>query len=338
MLAVTAVADTFANARARAYRAVDQIDFADGFHRRDIGWRELEREQCMNALWNYFWPSFAAGLVIGALAGTIALPAPQAAGSVAALAIGAALSAASLRGVLWHGPLGAADRLDGAVERDARPTLDHYEMTQVSAHLHRASAHAADLILSGPADDFQRSELVRHHGRSCRASASARWSTNGGGVPLIVEGAGAGARWAFSSGCCSPIWSSFAVGTTHNGIGEQNGSDPRILVADPVGRRSRWSLAFILLRPRQRVTLTDSAPPRPHMAQCGRRAKAAGSPAKPRRRPATSPARSSARRSTASSTAAAIRPTILPAERRRPEVRGRAQRARLLPLRADRAA
>jgi phosphoribosylamine--glycine ligase len=43
VLAVTAVADTFANARARAYRAVDQIDFADGFHRRDIGWREIER-------------------------------------------------------------------------------------------------------------------------------------------------------------------------------------------------------------------------------------------------------------------------------------------------------
>ena len=44
VLAVTAVADSFANARARAYRAVDQIDFADGFHRRDIGWRELKRE------------------------------------------------------------------------------------------------------------------------------------------------------------------------------------------------------------------------------------------------------------------------------------------------------
>ena len=44
VLAVTAVAETFANARARAYRAVDQIDFTDGFHRRDIGWRELARE------------------------------------------------------------------------------------------------------------------------------------------------------------------------------------------------------------------------------------------------------------------------------------------------------
>ena len=43
VLAVTACAETFANARARAYRAVDQIDFVDGFHRRDIGWREVER-------------------------------------------------------------------------------------------------------------------------------------------------------------------------------------------------------------------------------------------------------------------------------------------------------
>ena len=44
VLAVTALADTFAKARARAYQAIDQIDFADGFHRRDIGWRELARE------------------------------------------------------------------------------------------------------------------------------------------------------------------------------------------------------------------------------------------------------------------------------------------------------
>ena len=43
VLAVTAIADTFANARARAYRGVDAIEFADGFSRRDIGWRELAR-------------------------------------------------------------------------------------------------------------------------------------------------------------------------------------------------------------------------------------------------------------------------------------------------------
>src|SRR5947209_15954105 len=45
VLAVTAVAESFASARARVYRAIDQIDFADGFHRRDIGWRELARER-----------------------------------------------------------------------------------------------------------------------------------------------------------------------------------------------------------------------------------------------------------------------------------------------------
>ena len=43
VLAVTAIADTFANARARAYRGIDAIEFADGFCRRDIGWRELAR-------------------------------------------------------------------------------------------------------------------------------------------------------------------------------------------------------------------------------------------------------------------------------------------------------
>jgi phosphoribosylamine--glycine ligase len=43
VLAVTAKGDTLVQAKARAYRAIDQIDFADGFHRRDIGWRELER-------------------------------------------------------------------------------------------------------------------------------------------------------------------------------------------------------------------------------------------------------------------------------------------------------
>jgi phosphoribosylamine--glycine ligase len=43
VLAVTATADSFAEARARAYRGVDAIDFADGFCRRDIGWREMER-------------------------------------------------------------------------------------------------------------------------------------------------------------------------------------------------------------------------------------------------------------------------------------------------------
>lgn len=43
VLAVTSRGRSLGEARERAYQAVDAIDFPDGFHRRDIGWRELER-------------------------------------------------------------------------------------------------------------------------------------------------------------------------------------------------------------------------------------------------------------------------------------------------------
>ncbi len=43
VLAVTATGPDVNEAAARAYRAVARIDFADGFHRRDIGWREVAR-------------------------------------------------------------------------------------------------------------------------------------------------------------------------------------------------------------------------------------------------------------------------------------------------------
>jgi phosphoribosylamine--glycine ligase len=43
VLAVTATGDDVATAQANAYRAVEAIDFAEGFYRRDIGWREIAR-------------------------------------------------------------------------------------------------------------------------------------------------------------------------------------------------------------------------------------------------------------------------------------------------------
>ena len=61
---------------------------------------------------------------------------------------------------LWHGPLGAGERLASLSETSARATLDQYEFPTVQAHLQR-SPLSRRLILSGPADDFQRSELVR---------------------------------------------------------------------------------------------------------------------------------------------------------------------------------
>ena len=44
VLNVTARAGSVRDAQAAAYRGVDSIDFADGFCRRDIGYREIERE------------------------------------------------------------------------------------------------------------------------------------------------------------------------------------------------------------------------------------------------------------------------------------------------------
>jgi hypothetical protein len=61
---------------------------------------------------------------------------------------------------LWHGPLGAGDRLASETEARARQTLDHYELPMIQAKLQRGPL-SRRLVLSGPADDFQRSELVR---------------------------------------------------------------------------------------------------------------------------------------------------------------------------------
>ena len=44
VLSVTARGHSVRVAQAAAYRAVDAIDFPTGFCRRDIGWREVERE------------------------------------------------------------------------------------------------------------------------------------------------------------------------------------------------------------------------------------------------------------------------------------------------------
>jgi phosphoribosylamine--glycine ligase len=44
VLNVTALGATVAEARDRAYDAIDRIDWPEGFCRRDIGWRAIERE------------------------------------------------------------------------------------------------------------------------------------------------------------------------------------------------------------------------------------------------------------------------------------------------------
>lgn len=100
-----------------------------------------------------------------------------------ALAIGVGVTLALT--ILWNGPLGATDRFTARVEHDARAVLDHYEMTQIGAHLHH-SPLSRHLILSGRADDFQTAELVRLMNELPGVS-SAQWTEAPIGVPLLIE-------------------------------------------------------------------------------------------------------------------------------------------------------
>jgi hypothetical protein len=61
---------------------------------------------------------------------------------------------------VWHGPMGAADRFTAGVEGRARAMLDHYEMDHIDARLERGPL-TRRVVLSGPADDFQRREIKR---------------------------------------------------------------------------------------------------------------------------------------------------------------------------------
>ena len=70
------------------------------------------------------------------------------------------LAAVLAETALWHGPLGAGDRMAARAETIARRTLDYYELPMIQAHMQRGPL-TRRLILSGPADDFQRRELVR---------------------------------------------------------------------------------------------------------------------------------------------------------------------------------
>ncbi|URD60010.1 hypothetical protein M8312_09375 [Sphingomonas sp. KRR8] len=60
---------------------------------------------------------------------------------------------------LFHGPLGAAARLKADIEGHARRLLDVNDMSQIQAHL-AETPMSRTLILSGPADDFQRGLLA----------------------------------------------------------------------------------------------------------------------------------------------------------------------------------
>lgn len=136
----------------------------------------------MNALWSYFWPCFAAGLLIGGPAGTIAFRRR----SKRTLALAAGLVLSLGLAALWHGPFGGAGGFEAKVQRDIQKTLVYYEMTQVTGHLHHGPL-TRHVNLSGAADDFQRESLVRFMNQ-IPGVRDTSWSSDEGGLPLIVEG------------------------------------------------------------------------------------------------------------------------------------------------------
>jgi hypothetical protein len=136
----------------------------------------------MNPLWDYFWPCFAGGLVTGVLAGAIGFR--PGANRIAALGLG--LLAGFLITAVWHGPLGGAEQYSAKVEGIIKQVLVYYEMPRLTAHLHHDPL-TREIILSGPADDFQHGEMARLLGQ-VPGVRQAEWAPAGGGVPLIAEG------------------------------------------------------------------------------------------------------------------------------------------------------
>ncbi len=136
----------------------------------------------MNAFWSYFWPPFGLGLAAGVIAGAIAYRR----GSLRLVSLAGGVAASILLAAVWHGPLGGADLFSTKVNRGIRATLVYFEMTQVTAHLHQ-NPLTRRVLLSGTADDFQRSELVRLM-EELPGVSRASWSPDGGGLPLIAEG------------------------------------------------------------------------------------------------------------------------------------------------------
>jgi hypothetical protein len=135
----------------------------------------------VNAFWAYFWPPFGAGIAVAIIAGAFAFRRPRK--RVLALALGVILALGLA--ALWHGPGGAANRFTKSVEQVVREALVNNEIPEVSGHLQRGPL-TRRVLLSGPADDFQRREVVNLM-NVVPGVESASWS-GGTAIPLIAEG------------------------------------------------------------------------------------------------------------------------------------------------------
>lgn len=103
-------------------------------------------------------------------------------------ALGIGIAATLAAAFLWHGPGGAGERFAGSIDRTMRTTLDHYEMQPVTARLQRGPL-TRRLMLDGPADDFQRSEIKRI-GLDVPGVSAAHWAgprSPSFALPMLAE-------------------------------------------------------------------------------------------------------------------------------------------------------
>lgn len=139
----------------------------------------------MSPFLDYLWPSAVAGAVIGMVAMTV-YHRREMSRLKRWILVDFALLAAIGASLLWSGPLGGGRQFINRVEGEVNETLAYYEMTQVHARLGRAPLNR-QVLLEGPADDFQKSELARIIGDLPGVSI-ATWNYQGA-LPIIVEGA-----------------------------------------------------------------------------------------------------------------------------------------------------
>lgn len=105
-----------------------------------------------------------------------------------AVLIGTAASLACT--ALWHSVGGAGERLATTLDRQQRIMLDDYEMQVIDGRAQRDPI-ARRIVMKGPANDFQRAELVRYSER-LPGVGEARWNRAktqfSYPLPSLVEG------------------------------------------------------------------------------------------------------------------------------------------------------